>query len=214
MFGQKVEQRTEDKIVKLKEDLDAAKNVRNAFGVAELGLTRVERMESLGKAFHDTGKLRDAEIRELATGLNSVLAGSNVGTEHQIEELVPKSAIGNAQKIIQWWQNEPRGMNQKKFVDRMMASIDREKRTMTAQIKREQYQRLTAWDFVRRDAPTEWEKVVRGAGVKPDEYDAWIKKGQPEISAVQEPEAPGVIQPTPGQISDADLVKDFFAKRK
>jgi hypothetical protein len=91
-------------------------------------------------------------------------------------------------KMVQWLKNEPQGLNQKAFVDRMMGTIGREKATVEAQMKRAQFTRLAPFENLRAVDPERFNEVLMSAGVDPKEYDEWRAAGHVQASAVQSPE--------------------------
>jgi hypothetical protein len=208
-LGQKQEQFIQNKLTKLGDEIDPSKNVRNAFGIAKIGFDRAERLQTLAEAFKNGNLVRDAEIEELAIGLNQLFSGSAVGSREQIRALVPHTAVGNAMKLKQWLFNEPTGMNQKAFVDRMNGSIVREKNTMGDQIKRTQLQKIAKYNFVRKADPEGWEEVLLSYGVNPDDYDEWVKGGHQQKPDDNKPVA---TVPVAGGTSFDDLWKKHGGK--
>jgi hypothetical protein len=192
MLGVRQDQRLEDKLTLMGKDLDYSRVVRSSFGIAGLGYERAERLETLATSFENGDAIRDAEMEELAMGMAQLVGGTAGAARSQVEALVPKTARGSAQKIKQWFLNEPQGLNQKKFVDRIMGSITREKETMGDQLQRQRYRRMANWDYLREKAPEEWASIAESNGVNVEDYDAWVKSGHKQFSAVQVPEGGGL----------------------
>jgi len=195
-LSQAADQRDVDRFTSFNKHIDpSAAPVRSALGVAKNGFERAERLESLAKAFKNGNNLRDAEIEELAIGLNAMLTGGAQGARSQVEALVPKTAIGNVSKLKQFLTNNPEGMNQKKFVDRIAGTIEREKNTMAEQMKRAQFARISAYSDLADVYPQRFNESLLSNNIDPEEYAAWKAGGSKTISAVQKPEGSVVAAP-------------------
>lgn len=168
--------------------LDPTKNVRTPLGIAKIAFDKSERIESLLNRF-PTGDLRESEMEELAIGINSILqggAGGGSGTsESLIRGLMPKTAVGDIQKIKEFLFNKPFGMKQQEFVRRMASTVQSEKATTAAQIKRAQYQRLAAFNRLAEKDPEQYYQILMSAGIEPDEYEQWKANGYNQIDAAQ-----------------------------
>ena len=219
-LGQQSDQRRADRLTKMGEALDPSKSSRTPLGLSKQVFDRAERLETLASAFSD-GNLDSRQIEELAIGLNAMLSGSNTGAQHQVESLVPKSVWGNTQKLTEFLTNAPRGTGQQEFVKRMLGSIGREKLTAADQIKRTQFQRLSQFQDLEKDAPDEFKNTLQSFGVDPAEYQSWKKGGFKPMSAVQGAETPGggKIRVSNGKeivmidpADEADAAKDGFRR--
>lgn len=164
--------------------LDPSKGRAGAFGVSKQKYDRAEALETLATAYKD-GNYDSRQIEELAIGLNALLSGSNAGAATQVSALVPKTAIGNFQKMREWLINEPQGANQQAFVQRMMGTVAREKATAADQIKRTQLQRSVRFQDLEKTSPQEFYNQLQAYGISPEEYRAWRKGGHTPLSAVQ-----------------------------
>jgi flagellar biosynthesis/type III secretory pathway chaperone len=170
---------------------------RSPVGVAAVKFNTAERLETLGKAFADGNQIRDAEMEELAMGVANLLSGTSASARSQVEALVPKTAMGNAMKLKQWLMNEPTGLNQKEFVNRIMGTISREKATAADQIKRAQYTRIAPFKNLQDADPERFNDVLLSSGVDPKEYSDWELNGHKSISAVQQPEGSSAFPGAP-----------------
>lgn len=196
-FGEKQVQYNQKRLTALGDALDPSKQRQGAFGVSKQVYDRAERLQSLASAYPD-GNLDSRGMEELAIGLNAMLSGSNTGAQAQVASLVPKSAMGDAQKFKEWFLNAPQGTAQKAFVQRMMGSVDREKQTAADQIKRTQLQRVSRYADLEKSSPDEFYNTLQSSGLDPEEYKAWVKNGRKPIDAVQKPTTfsePGSFEP-------------------
>ena len=187
MMGEKENQYKDKQLQALGKDIDPAAYRTGAFGIAQQSFDRAERLQSLGEVAQSaqSGGMDSRQTEEMAIGLNSLIQGGNQGAMAQVQALVPSTIRGDAIKIAEWIRNEPTGLQQQAFTKRLLETIDREKATFKDQIKRVQYKRLGKYPNVRKGSSQEWESLVRGYGIDPAEYDAWVKEGSPEMSAVQ-----------------------------
>jgi hypothetical protein len=158
------------------DDLDWNKNVRSAYGVTAQGFHRAERLEGLVNNYAD-GNIDSREMEELAIGLNAVLQGSNQSAQAQVKALVPQSARGSYQKIKEWFLNEPQGLQQQKFVTRMLNDVRREKTVMYNQLLRDAQSKISKYDYLRKKDPSRWEDIVQSWGINPKDYDEWKAGG-------------------------------------
>jgi hypothetical protein len=189
--GEKHAQYTQKRLTALGDALDPSKQRQGSFGVSKQVFDRAERLQSLASAFPD-GNLDSRQMEEIAIGLNAMLSGSNTGAQAQVASLVPKTVMGNAQKLREWLSNDPKGTNQQAFVQRMMGSVEREKQTAADQIKRTQLQRTQRYSDLEKSSPDEFYNMLQSAGIEPDEYKKWKASGFKPMSAVQKPgEGPG-----------------------
>lgn len=176
------------RFTQLGDALDPSKARAGAFGTSKQVFDRAERLQTLAGAYKDNN-LDSRQVEELAIGLNSMLSGSNVGAASQVEKLVPKSIVGDVQKMKEWLTNDPKGTNQQEFVKRMLGSIEREKSTAQDQIKRTQFERIGRYGDLEKADPDEFVNVLQSAGVDPAEYQAWKKGGFKRQTAVQSAES-------------------------
>lgn len=188
--GEKSSQFSDKRLTAMGDALDPSKQRAGAFGVSKQVYDRAERLESLASAFKD-GNLDSRQVEELAIGLNAMLSGANTGAQQQVKSLVPNTIWGNAQKVKEWLVNEPQGLQQQAFVQRMLGSISREKATASDQIKRTQFQRIGRYADLEKSNPDGFSNTLQSAGIDPNEYHSWKKGGYKPISAVQTPEGGG-----------------------
>lgn len=156
-----------DKMTKaMKDDLDADKGRAGNFGQISAKVQSADRLKTLVSAFKD-GNLPGAQTEELALGLSSMLAPGGGQSRAQVEALVPKSAIGDANKFKSWLFNEPNGAGQQAFVKMMSDTIERERDTANTQLNNIRASRLAAHDRLRKQAPDQYSAVLQSYGMDP-----------------------------------------------
>ena len=209
MMGIKEDQFKQKRLQTMGDDLDPSKNVRNPYGVAQLGLNRAERIEGLVNQYKDLN-LDRRETEELAIGLNSMLQGSNVSARSQVESLIPSSIRGNAQKMIEWLVNEPQGLKQQKFVQRMLNDVIREKQIFQGQVQKFARAKVSKYSDVINKYPEEATGIMKSFGIDPEEYNNWKKSGYKsedvtkiDNNGVQQFNVGGVIYNIPDDKVDA-----------
>lgn len=197
--GEKGSQFTDKRMTQLGDALDPSKQRGGAFGVSKQVFDRAERMETLANAYKD-GNLDSRQIEEMAIGLNAMLSGANTGASEQVKSLVPRTIVGNTQKFKEWLTNDPQGLQQQAFVQRMLGSIGREKATAGDQMKRTQFQRIARYADLENKDRDGFENTLRSSGVDPDEYRSWKKSGYKPMSAVQTPGDGGKTPRSDGKV--------------
>jgi hypothetical protein len=202
-------QRTTDRLSKLSQSLDPSAMTRGPFSISKSIIDRADRLRTLDEYVNNyqQGNADSRQIEELAIGMNALLSGSNTGAQKQVESLVPKSAMGNATKLAEWLKNEPTGTNQQAFVQRMMGTVENEKKTAENQIKKTRYSRIAQFDDVKDADPLKWENVLRSNDVDPDEYDKYKANGY-KFPDVVKSGAPSSIQ---GQLSAPKTQQEYDA---
>jgi len=169
------------------DDLDADKQVNNPYGIAARGYDRSKRLESLVSRYKDLN-LDQRETEELAIGLNSILSGSNQSAQEQVKSLVPKSIIGNVQKLKEWLVNEPQGLNQQKFVQRMYNDVKREADTMYNQLMEKGSKKISKYNDIinnlegldeqeKQDIQQQYNDIITSRGIDLNDYNTWKKGG-------------------------------------
>lgn len=168
----------------LTNDLDPSRYRSGAFGISKQVYDRGERLKALADQSNmQAGGADKRQMEEFAIGLNAMLSGSNTGAQQQVAALVPHTWWGGAQGIKEYLSNNPTGLDQQKFVGRMMETIDREMTVAKQQMDRTRYQRLAQYKDVLEKHKPEFEDTLQGAGMDPEEYYNWQKQGNPPISA-------------------------------
>ena len=161
----------------LKDDLDPNKARGGNLAFNQKKVDQAERLEALiTDSNGNVSNLDQRQIEELAIGLNSMLTNASTGAASQVAALVPKSAVGNVQKLKEWLSNEPTGTNQLEFVKRMADTVNREKATAQNQVMKAQVQRLSAHSGLQKTNPDLYNEITQSYGLTPDAIEQF-KKG-------------------------------------
>ena len=164
--------------------IDPTQNVRNAMGVSKIANDRAQRLNALISAYPD-GNLDSRQTEELAIGIQAMLSGSGGsgagGSQELTKGLIPQTAVGNWSKIVEWWKNDPQGLNQQEFVKRLKGTLDREEYVTGKQVLRNQYQRAGAFKWLQTQNPDAFNEVLSSNGIDPKDYNAWVKGGHKPI---------------------------------
>ena len=164
--------------------IDPTQNVRNAMGVAKIANDRAQRLNSLISAYPD-GNIDSRQTEELAIGIQAMLSGSggggSSGSQELTKGLIPQTVVGNWSKIVEWWKNDPQGLNQQEFVKRLKGTLDREEYVTGKQVLRNQYQRAGAFKWLQTQNPDAFNEVLSSNGIDPKDYNAWVKGGHKPI---------------------------------
>lgn len=180
------DQLNEKKISALKDDLDPNKARGGNMSFNQKKVDQAERLEGL---IHDSNgnvsNLDSRQIEELAIGLNSMLSNSSSSAVSQVEALVPKTIMGNAQKLKEWLTNDPQGVNQIAFVKRMAETVEREKQIAGDQVKRAQVQRLSAYQHLAKSNPEAYNQILNAYGIDPSDIQNGQYKPQRQQSKIK-----------------------------
>jgi hypothetical protein len=111
---------------------------RSAFGRGANNIRSAEAIEALADQFKGRlDQMDERQITEVARSLDALLAQGQPtvsGTVH----LIPKTAVGNTAKIVEYLRNIPTGQQQGAFISRMLETVAREKELAKEQVKRTQ----------------------------------------------------------------------------
>jgi hypothetical protein len=171
-------------------DLDPTRATNNTFAKLYFTEARGQALEALVNRVPG-GNPYNAEMVDLAAGLYSLITRSNIPSERLIQGIIPKSIGRNVAMVQQWLTNDPKGMGQQKFVDRIRKTVQAEMAVANNQIKQKQYERFTA--FAKRMArlkldPEEeavavedLKDIAMSYGIDPEDHAEWIKAGSPRF---------------------------------
>jgi hypothetical protein len=125
----KQENKDEDKIIKLGETLSFATRPNSPAKLAEVSLNNINRANQL----IDQVKLQpggpDArQTYELSLAQVRALIGAQQISEKEVAALLPSTFKGNVLQYLEKLKNEPIGLDQLKFMDRLQDTMNREKR--------------------------------------------------------------------------------------
>lgn len=152
------------------EATDPAKARAGVLSKVESMINSADRIDRLFTQFPNYN-IPAAQTEELAAATAGLISGGNPQSQAQINGLIPHSMVGNANKIASWVTNDPKGMQQMKFMKLMHETALRERQV--AETQRDGYyaQRIASFQDLRKaDQPT-WETKVRAAGMDPEQFD-------------------------------------------
>ncbi len=124
-ISEKQQQFDENKLKQFGDATNFEKTARGASGQAAQAIRGVGQLKALFDGYKDN--LTPQEWEEAATAWNRVLSsGGGTASREGIQALIPKTAVGDVKKVMQWYKNEPTGTDQQKFAQRMRVGMDRE----------------------------------------------------------------------------------------
>jgi tetratricopeptide (TPR) repeat protein len=181
--------------------------------MAKQKIQRAEALEALINAYGADPKgwdqIDSRQIMEAAIAMQAMLSPGSA-SEHEVQAMIPKSAVGNAQKIREWLFNNPQGTLQGKFIQRIVGTIEREKATASNQVEREIYQKLALFPQLKNSPYID--DYLSSQGFDPAKYHNWIAKGMPAIQVVPKPEGQEGRQSK--EESDAAALERLFPGKK
>lgn len=187
-----------NKTVNLKSIGPMNASIRTGTGSAQDQLNRIDRLKQL---LANGNNLNQQQTEELAIGLQRVL-GSGTGNGTQVQQLLPRSAQGDAEKLMSYFQNNPNLLNQQKFVKPMADLLNREQSTIKGQLKGWQYPQLYAIENQIKEhengpngTPGEWNEALKMNGVDPADYARFRQSGQIEAPEPVVPRARATAAP-------------------
>lgn len=162
---------TNKEVKALKDDLDPNKARGGNLAKSQAMINSADRVQTLFSQFPD-GNIPAAQTHELASAVASLVSGgSSPQSQQQINSIVPSSARGNAEAMISWLTNEPRGQQQQKFMQLLQHTAEREKALAQRQVKIAQIQRLSAYENLKQKNPKIYNGILSAYGISPDEID-------------------------------------------
>ena len=159
---------------------------RSGMGIAENVVLRADRLKTLADQANEIrikGGADSRQMEEFAIGLNSLLSGSNVSARSQVAALVPRTALGDMQKVTEWLTNKPTGLKQQAFVDRIVDTINRERAVASNQIKKGIMSASTSFSDVEKGDPEFFEIHLLSNNITPDEWEAYKSNPKKWIEA-------------------------------
>lgn len=163
---------------------------RDSIGSNQAKVNSAERINALIDSAPG-GNLDQRQMRELATSLASLLS-NGAATQTQIDELVPKSAQGNADKLYEYMTGIPQGVNQQAFVQRMRDTVERERDVAKGQLLQARAGVLSGYSRLRKSNPDVWNDIAAQNGFDPQsDFD---DKGRYKSKAVAKTSAPSQAQ--------------------
>lgn len=193
----KMDQQVNAATQKMGSDLDPSKGRNGTLGMASQKVANAQALQALANGQGDNLDQRQTE--ELAIGLNKLLSGSGVPNSAQVKALVPDTVAGNAQKLKEWLMNDPQGLNQQAFVQKMMGTVNREADVANQQIKQYQVGKLGGHQWLKQHNPDAYNQVLSSYDIDPSEID---EKGhyspKPKTPDIGAGGGPGGIPLAPG----------------
>lgn len=77
------------------------------------------------------------EVEEMTVSFDRLLRGGGIPPVTEIQRLVPKSAMGSGNALLQWIKNEPTGTGQQELIKRLVNGAKRETEVAKSNIERE-----------------------------------------------------------------------------
>lgn len=131
-------------------------------------LNAAERLEALVLGPNgDIQNLTPQQLREAATATASLIGGGGGAALGQIEELVPHTMAGQFANLKQKLLNEPQGADAQAFLQNMLDTAGREKRTTLKQMQGLQLQGVPDFIGLRKLDKGRFERDLRGAKLDP-----------------------------------------------
>lgn len=182
-----------------------AASSRTAFGQDTSKQQAASRIEALStQAQGQPGGLDARQMREAATALNGLLGGSSGVT--QVEEFVPHTILGDVNKIYESISNIPQGLDQQRFVQRMMDTVNSQKSLAQTQAQGFQLSNFASHDNLRQKYPDRFADALAARGFSTDQYNKF-RVGQtgatPSAASTPPAFAPGTAH---GKYSPGDVV--------
>lgn len=144
----------------------AAINRNNtAFGRNANVLRAANAMEALTGQI-DYNNITPQQVVELAKNLDSMLTAGSA-TVSGVKDLLPRSAIGDANKIAGYIMNKPKGAGQGKFVKQIMETVTREKAVAQEQISQTQKQLFAPYMTTIRKHKEDFRQIADIEGLDP-----------------------------------------------
>lgn len=125
----KADLKDEDKIIKLGETLSFATRPNSPAKIAEVNLNNINRANQLVDQVRLQPGGPDArQTYELALAQIRALIGTQTLSEKEVAAVLPTTFKGNVLQYIEKIKNEPIGLDQLKFMERLQDTLNREKK--------------------------------------------------------------------------------------
>lgn len=147
---------------KFADDIDPAKGRNGQFGKVLARRQAADQANALYEQNPD-GNFNASQAVEFATAAAALVSNGTPQSSHQIMSLVPKSYKGDFNKFLGELTNNPRGLEQQKFIKSLKDTIDREKNLATDQLVGIIKQKSTKHQTLRDMAPDRYDRVLQGA---------------------------------------------------
>lgn len=178
----------------MQKDLDADASRAGNFGQISQKHIMAQAMRTLATtADGHIANLPAQQQEELALGMARMLTGGNVIASERVKALVPKSIIGDVQKVKSWLLNEPEGANQQAFTKLMLTTINREDDLALKQMNDIRIRRLGRHAQLKQRDPETYQDVLNRYGITAEEAANGAKAGlmKQAPAGILEEAAPG-----------------------
>lgn len=167
----------------LKDDLDPNKARGGNLASNQKRVDSADRVKALLAQVHNNPDPRQME--ELAISTQSLLSNSGSPGAEQVRALIPQTALGSANKFVEWISNNPTGTGQQAFVTRMAETVDRERSLAQQQVQKAQTQRLSAHSKFQSKYPDSYNAITRSYGLSGDsEGDDGSEASSPNVGKI------------------------------
>lgn len=161
----------------LKEDLNPFKARGGNLARYEQKLGAAESVLQLSKQFPDLNKMPKPQQVEYATAVAALISGGSPQSISQIEEMVPKSARGDANAMASYILNLPKGTEQGAFMKLLQDTALREGALADAQKKDAQVSLLGTHTNVARMNPNAFWQAAGQFGISQEDVQVDPKTG-------------------------------------
>lgn len=159
MMKEKQDQMNIKRGEKMTAELDPDRSRTGNFGKAAAVVQSANKIDGLFQQFPD-GNIPSTQTVELATSVAGLLTNGSPQSQKQIDELVPHSAKGDFNKIASWITNDPRGNDQKKFMNLLKETAHREKQIAAKQVNDIQDARLAQFRDLKSKDPEFYKEIL------------------------------------------------------
>lgn len=143
-------------------EIDPSRARTGEFGKTEARRNSAKRLQALFDRYPDNN-IPAIQTRELATGVGNLLSGGSGSAVSQIEELVPHSLLGDANKIASWVTGNPKGLEQQKFIESLHDTTKTEANLANEQIGKYIKQKIAPYDTLKNTDPDRYNKILNAA---------------------------------------------------
>lgn len=155
-------------------DLDPSRARTGEFGKVEARKNAAERAAVLFKQYPDLN-IPAIQTRELSTAVGNLLSGGSGGAVTQINELVPSSLQGDANKIASWVTGNPRGLEQQQFIHSLKDTVEREQSLANEQIGKYIRRKTAGYEKLKKTDPEAYNRILQANlvdyGLTPDQLE-------------------------------------------
>lgn len=151
--------------------ISTVKGRGNLNSTSQASLYRAEALEKLLDV-PDLNSITPQQMREASTSLAGLISRGGSQAVSQIEHLTPESYAGQFADFKQKLLNEPQGADAKAFLQNMLETARREKGLVQEQMRKGQIQAVPRFAALRKQNPTQFDAMLKQAGIDPASIDA------------------------------------------